>query len=170
VKPLELWGGLECTLNRVEDRYVDQCEKSGHYKRLSDLKLFNDLGIKNLRYPCLWEKVAPKDLDHCDWTYLDERLGELKRLNQPFIAGFLHHGSGPRYTSLIDPDFPEKLSTFARLFARRYPWVNDYTPINEINTTARFSTLYGHWYPHLKSTTMFLRSMILQCKGTILSM
>ena len=170
MKPLKLWGGLECTLNRVGDRYVDQCEKNGHYERLSDLKLFHDLGIDNLRYPCLWEKVAPKDLDHCDWSYLDERLGELKKLNQKFIAGFLHHGSGPRYTSLIDPDFPEKLATYARLFATRYPWVSDFTPINEINTTARFSLLYGHWYPHLKEEYLYYKSVLLQCKATVLAM
>ncbi len=165
-----MWGGLECTLNRVGDRYVDQCEKSGHNKRLSDLQLFKNLGIKKLRYPCLWELVAPKDLDHCDWSFLDERLGELKRLNQDFIAGFLHHGSGPLYTSLIDPDFPEKFSTYARLFIQRYPWVNDFTPINEINTTARFSVLYGHWYPHLQDNSLYLKAMILQCKGTVLAM
>ena len=168
--PLEMWGGLECTLNRVGDRYINQCDKSGHNKRLSDLQLFHDLGIKKLRYPCLWELVAPKDLDHCDWSFLDERLGELKRLGQDFIAGFLHHGSGPFYTSLIDPDFPEKFSTFARLFIQRYPWVNDFTPINEINTTARFSVLYGHWYPHLQDESLYLRSMMLQCKATVLAM
>jgi dTDP-4-dehydrorhamnose reductase len=165
-----MWGGLECTLNRVQDRFIDQCEKNGHNKRLSDLKLFHNLGIKKLRYPCLWEQVAPKDLDHCDWSFLDERLNELRNIGQDFIAGFLHHGSGPYYTSLIDPDFPQKFATYARLFAQRYPWVEDYTPINEINTTARFSVLYGHWYPHLKSGPMYLRSLILQCKATILSM
>jgi dTDP-4-dehydrorhamnose reductase len=170
VKPLQIWGGLECTLNRVGDRYINQCEKNGHIERLSDLKLFHDLGIQNLRYPCLWELVAPKDLDHCNWDFLDERLGELRKLGQNFIAGFLHHGSGPYYTSLIDPDFPEKFATYARHFINRYPWVNDFTPINEINTTARFSTLYGHWYPHLKSECMYLQALILQCKGSILAM
>lgn len=170
MKPLEMWGGLECTLNRVGDKFVNQCETSGHNQRLSDLKLFTELGIKKLRYPCLWELVAPKDLDHCDWTYLDERLNELKNLKQDFIAGFLHHGSGPFYTSLIDPDFPEKFATYARLFITRYPWVNDFTPINEINTTARFSLLYGHWYPHLKNNSLYLKSVVLQCKGTVLAM
>lgn len=170
MKPLEMWGGLECTLNRVGDRFINQCDKSGHSKRLTDLQLFKNLGLKKLRYPCLWELVAPKDLDHCDWSYLDERLNEMKRLKQDFIAGFLHHGSGPLYTSLIDPDFPEKLATYARLFIQRYPWVNDFTPINEINTTARFSVLYGHWYPHLKDNSLYLKSMILQCKGTVLAM
>lgn len=170
MKALEMWAGIECTLNRVGDSFKNQCEKNGHNKRLSDLELFHDLGIKKIRYPCLWELVAPKDLDHCDWTYLDERLGELKRLDQKFIAGFLHHGSGPIYTSLIDPDFPEKFATYARLFARRYPWVEDYTPINEINTTARFSCLYGHWYPHLKDSTYYLKAVIYQCKATCLAM
>lgn len=170
MKPLEMWGGLECTLNRVGDSFINQCEKNGHNKRLSDLELFASLGIKKLRYPCLWELVAPKDLDHCNWSFLDERLSELKRLNLPFVAGLIHHGSGPAYTSLIDPDFPEKFATYARLFATRYPWVEDYTPINEINTTARFSCLYGHWYPHLKSDTYYLKALINQCKATVLAM
>lgn len=170
MKPLEMWGGVECTLNRIGDNYFNQCEKSGHQRRLSDLKLFADLGIKKLRYPCLWETVAPKDLDHCHWEQIDERLNELRRLNLPFIAGFLHHGSGPNYTSLIDPDFPLKFSTYARLFIQRYSWVNDFTPINEINATARLSCLDGHWYPHLNSTLYYFKSVLLQCQATILAM
>jgi dTDP-4-dehydrorhamnose reductase len=165
-----MWAGLECTLNRVHDRFVDQSVKNGHYERLEHLPLFAELGVKKIRYPCLWEKVAPDDLDHFDWTFLDERLGEIKRLGITPIAGFLHHGSGPRYTSLIDADFPEKLARYARAFAERYPWIEDYTPVNEINTTARFSCLYGHWFPHEKSDSAFLRALYHQAKGTILAM
>lgn len=167
---IEIWGGLECTLNRVGDNYFNQCEKNGHQNRISDLSVFKNLGIKKIRYPCLWELVAPTSLDQCDWRFLDKNLTELRNLNLNFISGFLHHGSGPYYTSLIDPEFPEKLATYARLFALRYPWVNEFTPINEINTTARFSLLYGHWYPHLKSNQQYLKSLILQCRGTILAM
>lgn len=166
----EIWGGVECTLNRVGDHYFNQCHFNGHERRISDLELFKSLGIKKLRYPCLWELVAPDSLDRCDWSYLDERLLKLQKLGLEAIAGLLHHGSGPRYTCLIDPEFPEKFATFARLFARRYPWVTDYTPINEINTTARFSLLYGHWYPHQKSEFQYLKGMILQCKATVLAM
>ena len=36
-KPLELWGGVECTLNRVGERYFDQLEWSGHAHRSQDL-------------------------------------------------------------------------------------------------------------------------------------
>ncbi|MFL5784477.1 MAG: dTDP-4-dehydrorhamnose reductase [Bacteriovoracaceae bacterium] len=170
MKPLEMWAGLECTLNRVHDRFVDQSVKNGHYERLEDLQLFAELGVKKLRYPCLWEKVAPDEIDRFDWTFLDERLVELKRLGITPIAGFLHHGSGPRYTSLIDPEFPEKLARYARAFAERYPWIEDYTPVNEINTTARFSCLYGHWFPHHQSDASYLRAVYNQVKGTILAM
>ncbi len=165
-----MWAGLECTLNRVHDRFVDQSVKNGHYERLEDLQLFSELGVKKLRYPCLWEKVAPDDLDHFDWTFLDERLGEIKRLGISPIAGFLHHGSGPRYTSLIDPLFPEKLARYAGAFAERYPWIEEYTPVNEINTTARFSCLYGHWFPHDKSDSSYIRALYNQVRGTILAM
>lgn len=170
MKSIQMWAGFECTLNRIGDQQIDQCEKNGHYHRPGDLALFHNLGIQKLRYPCLWEKVAARDLDHCDWTYLDECLNELKRLGQDFIAEFLHHGSGPLYTSLIDPDFPEKFSTYARLFIHRYPWVNDFTPISDINLTAGKSLLDGYWYPHLKDKTMYFKALLIQCKATVLAM
>ena len=43
--PLELWAGVECTLNRVGDHYFDQLALSGHESRLTDLDLFAALGV-----------------------------------------------------------------------------------------------------------------------------
>ena len=37
------------------------------------------------------------------------------------IAGLLHHGSGPGYTSLVDPNFPELLAQFATQVAFHQP-------------------------------------------------
>ena len=170
MKPQEMWGSIDSTLNRIGDQFISQLEKSGHAKRKNDLEIFQRIGIQKIFYPCLWEQVAPKDLDHCDWSFLDERLNELKRLKFPFVANLLHHGSGPQYTSLIDPDFPEKFATYARLFATRFPWVNEYTPIQEITHTARFSCLEGHWYPQLRSEVYYLKAIIHQCKATVLAM
>jgi dTDP-4-dehydrorhamnose reductase len=82
----------------------------------------------------------------------------------------VHHGSGPSYTNLLDPGFPEKLATYAGAVARRYPWASAYTPINEPLTTARFSCLYGHWFPHEHDALLFARAMLLQCRATILAM
>lgn len=168
--PLEIWGGIECTLNRVADRYFDQCEKNGHSQRLSDLNLIADLGIKKLRYPCLWETVSMHSPQSRDWVELDSKLQAVKDLGITPIAGFLHHGSGPSYTHLLDEKLPRLLADYARDFAIRYPWINNFTPVNEILTTARFSCLYGHWYPHKKDDYSFLKAVFLQCKATALAM
>jgi dTDP-4-dehydrorhamnose reductase len=85
-------------------------------------------------------------------------------------VGLVHHGSGPRHTSLLDPSFPEGLAMYARRVAERYPWVEDWTPVNEPLTTARFSGLYGHWYPHHRDAASFVRALIHQCKATVLAM
>lgn len=168
--PLELWAGVECTVNRVGDEYFDQLERNGHAKRLEDLDLFADLGVRAMRYPMLWERIAPKDLEHADWSWADERLGRLRELGIRPIVGLVHHGSGPRHTSLIDPAFPEGLAKFAQAFAERYPWVESYTPVNEPLTTARFSGLYGHWYPHGRDGQTFQSALLTQCRAIALSM
>lgn len=168
--PLELWAGVECTVNRVGDEYSDQLERSGHALRARDLERLAELGIRTLRYPILWERTAPKALDNLDWSWADERMDSLRRLGMKPIVGLVHHGSGPVYTSITDPKFPEKLATYAEAVARRYPWVSAYTPVNEPLTTARFSCLYGHWYPHDRDALIFARALLLQCRATILAM
>jgi dTDP-4-dehydrorhamnose reductase len=167
---LEIWGGVECTINRVADRWFDQIAKSGHDVRTSDLDRFAALGIRAIRYPILWERVAPSSLDHIDWQWADERLSGLRDLGVRPIVGLLHHGSGPFYTSLLDPEFPEKLARYAGLVARKYPWITDYTPVNEPLTTARFSGLYGYWYPHGRSDRDYVRALLNQLRGTVLAM
>jgi dTDP-4-dehydrorhamnose reductase len=82
----------------------------------------------------------------------------------------LHHGSGPRYTSLIDPEFPAKLARFAAAVAQRYPWIDMYTPVNEPLTTARFGALYGHWYPHATDEQTFTTALLNEIRGTIFAM
>lgn len=167
----ELWGGVECTINRVGDQYFDQLARSRHDVRLADLRLFADLGVRALRYPVLWERTAPEeDLAHARWQWADERLDCLRGLGIRPIIGLVHHGSGPRHTSLLDPQFPEKLAAYARLVAERYTWVESYTPINEPLTTARFSGLYGHWYPHGRDDRTFARALLTQCRATVLAM
>lgn len=167
---LELWGGVESTLNRVADSYMEQLERSGHALRISDLDSFADLGIAALRQPVLWELTAPRSLHDPHWEWSDRWLQRLRELGIRPIAGLLHHGSGPRYTNLLDDAFPQKLASYARSVARRYPWLRDYTPVNEPMTTARFSALYGHWYPHARDDRSFLRALLNQCKGIVLAM
>jgi len=168
--PLQLWGGLECTVNRVRDQYFSQMERNGHAERLQDLERFASLGIRAIRYPVLWERTAPDGIDSADWSWSDERLPVLQQLGVTPIVGLVHHGSGPRHTSLMSPDFAEKLAEYAGAVARRYPWVEYWTPVNEPCTTARFSGLNGVWYPHDTSEDGFIRALINQCRAVVLSM
>ena len=168
--PLELWGGVECTVNRVGDVFFDQMERNGHAWREDDLERFADLGLRTLRYPLLWERLAPEQTKVTDWSWVDRRLHRLRELGIRPIVGLVHHGSGPRRTHLLDPGFAEGLADFARQVAERYPWVEDYTPVNEPLTTARFSALYGHWYPHAHDTRSFVRAFLNQCRAVRESM
>ncbi|HEY0134972.1 MAG TPA: family 1 glycosylhydrolase [Nannocystis sp.] len=168
--PLELWGGVECTHNRVGDTYLCQLARSGHDRRLADLDAIAALGLKTLRYPLLWERTAPRGLDTADWRWTDERFNRLRELGISPIAGLVHHGSGPVDTHLLDPAFPRRLAAYAGAVARRYPWISAYTPINEPLTTARFSGLYGHWYPHQRRDAAFVRALLHQCQATAAAM
>jgi dTDP-4-dehydrorhamnose reductase len=167
---LELWGGHEQTVNRVGGQFHDQTIRSGHQHRLEDLDRFAALGLKALRYPVLWERVAPERPDQLDWDWTDARLARIRDLGMRPIAGLLHHGSGPRYTSLVDQGFPPAFGAYARAAAERYPWIEDWTPINEPLTTARFSALYGHWYPHLADEHLFWAALLNQIDGTVRAM
>jgi dTDP-4-dehydrorhamnose reductase len=167
---IAIWGGVECSVNRIADQWQDQLEWSGHARRLEDLELIANLGIRTLRYPILWERTAPDSPTERNWCWADERLRKLRTLSITPIVGLVHHGSGPRYTGLLEGNFAPELARFASDVAARYPWINRYTPINEPLTTARFSTLYGHWYPHHRDNRSFARALFNQCRATALSM
>lgn len=169
-KQIELWGGVECTVNRVEDNFFSQLDRNGHASREGDLERFASLGIRAIRYPVLWERTAPDGLDRADWSWPDARLPVLQEFGITPIVGLVHHGSGPQGTSLMDAAFPEKLSEYARAVAKRYPWVEYYTPVNEPLTTARFAGLYGVWYPHGRDERSFIQCLLNECRAVVLAM
>lgn len=168
--PLQLWGGVECTVNRVGDEFIRQLERNEHATRIDDLDCFAALGLSAMRYPVLWEQVAPHGLESADWSWPDERLARLRELGVMPIVGLVHHGSGPIDTSLVDPQFADKLADYAGAVAARYPWVDYYTPINEPLTTARFSGLYGLWYPHGRDPATFKDCLFNECRGVVMAM
>ena len=168
--PLELWGGVECTVVRIGEEFRNQLVDTGHASRIADLDSMAELGIKAIRYPIVWETVAPEVPTELDFSWHDARLKRLRELGIKVIAGLVHHGSGPRYTDLLDPKFPELLADYAGRVARRYPWIDAWTPVNEPLTTARFSCLYGHWYPHERDIDAMFRALGNECLGTALAM
>lgn len=71
---------------------------------------------------------------------------------------------------MVDPGFGPKLAEYARAVAKWYPWLDAYTPVNEPLTTARFSGMYGLWYPHGRDHPTFVRALLTQCQAVVLSM
>jgi dTDP-4-dehydrorhamnose reductase len=118
----------------------------------------------------LWERSAPDDPAQIDLRWARRRLGLLRGAGIEPIVTLLHHGSGPAYTDLLDPRFPELFAYYAAAVAREARWVRRWTPINEPLTTARFATLYGVWYPNLRDDVAFGRAMLHQTVAQQLAM
>ena len=169
-QPPEIWGGIECTINRLHDRYLDQFKLAGLYKNTDYLDPIIALGIKQIRFPVLWEKHQPALSTEIDWSFSEICLNKFRANKIEPIVGLLHHGSGPAFTDLLQDDFPDLFAAYAFEVAKKFPWVQFYTPVNEPLTTARFSGLYGLWYPHKKNDVSFVRMLLNELKATVLSM
>ncbi|MBK0390987.1 family 1 glycosylhydrolase [Ramlibacter algicola] len=169
-RDLRLWAGAECTVNRVGDAWLDQARYNGFEDRIEDLDRLAALGIERLRLPLIWERVAPDGPATANWSWPDRAVKRLRELGVRPIAGLVHHGSGPPQTSLTDARFPELLAEYAAAVAQRFPDIDAYTPINEPLTTARFSGLYGVWYPHGRDDRTFVRCLLTEIQATVLAM
>jgi dTDP-4-dehydrorhamnose reductase len=170
INTVEIWGGLECTINRVNDSYFDQLEYAGHYTRDEDIAMIASLGIKTLRYPVLWERHQSEPDTEIDWSCTEMKLNQIRQSGMDVIAGLVHHGSGPRHVNFFDGSFEEGLANYARFVAEKFSWIQYYTPVNEPLTTARFCGLYGHWYPHHCDELSFYRILVSECKATVMAM
>ena len=160
---VSIWAGIECSYNRVGDRYADQLQLAGLYERPEEIDRLAGLGVSAVRVPVLWERHCA--LGDAAWAWTDDVLGRLRRNGITPILGLMHHGSGPPGVPLHSNELPERLARFAREVATAYPWARYFTPINEPLTTARFATLYGIWYPHAKSAATFAAAMLSQTRA-----
>jgi dTDP-4-dehydrorhamnose reductase len=166
----EIWGGIECTINRVGNTFRDQLDYCGHYTRAGDIERIAELGVRALRYPVLWERHQPVKNQVIDWSWTEQQLQKIHISNMTPIVGLVHHGSGPAYTNLLNDNFASGLAAYAQQVASRFPWLEYFTPVNEPLTTARFSGLYAFWYPHHKNAYSFAVMMLNQVKAIVLAM
>jgi hypothetical protein len=84
---IELWGGPECTICRIGDKWRDQSQATGHDERPADLDLIAELGIRTVRYPILWEKAAADCSSPLDFSWADRQLDRLRTLGIDVIGG-----------------------------------------------------------------------------------
>jgi dTDP-4-dehydrorhamnose reductase len=168
---LEVWASPEPTVARIDaDTVRDQSFETGWSTRAGDVDRIADLGVGCCRFPVLWEHVAPQAPGQRDFRRQQAGLARLRARGVDPIVTLLHHGSGPRYTDLLDPAFPQLFADYAAAAARELPGVRRWTPINEPLTTARFSTLYGVWYPNRADDAAFGRALIHETLATVYAM
>ena len=149
---------------------VDQMDVCGHYKYWrEDFDCVDDLGIHFLRCgpPLHKAFLGP---DRFDWEFADLTLNDLKRRDIIPIVDLCHFGVPDWVGNFQNPDFPALFAGYAAAFADRYPWVQLYTPVNEMFICAVFSGKYGWWNEQLKSDFGFVTALKHLVKANILAM
>ena len=149
---------------------VDEMEKTGHYKNWEqDFGLVKELGINFLRYgpPLYKTHIAPGKYD---WDFTDATFNKLKELNITPIVDLCHFGVPDWIGDFQNPDFPVYFAEYCQAFAKRFPELQFYTPINEIYIAATFSAQYGWWNERLSSDKAFVTALKNICKANVMGM
>ena len=149
---------------------IDEMAKSHHYEHWrDDFHLVKELGIHHLRYgpPYYRTHLGP---GRYDWDFADETFAALRELDIIPIVDLCHFGVPDWLGSFQNPEWPAYFSEYARAFAERFPWVNLYTPVNEIYIAALFSAQYGWWNERLCSDRAFVTAIKHLCMANILAM
>jgi beta-glucosidase len=157
------------TINNGRTR-IDQMEKCGHYKHWkTDFDLLDELDIQVLRYgpPLHTTFLGP---GRYDWSFADVTFAEIERRNIVPIVDLCHFGVPDWIGNFQNSDFPELFATYAEAFARRFPWVQLYTPINEMFICAQFSAAYGWWNEQMRSDRAFVTALKHLVKANVLAM
>src|ERR1700712_1854145 len=149
---------------------VDELEKTDHYNQWEkDFGLVKQIGIEFLRYgpPYYKTHTAP---GLYDWNFSDATFSKLKELHITPIVDLLHFGIPDWMGNFQNPEFPRYFAEYASAFAKRFPDLQLYTPVNEIFITAMFSAQYGWWNERLQSDEAFVRALKHLCKANIMAM
>jgi len=148
----------------------DQLELCGHYDRWEeDFDLVEELAIGFLRYgPPLHRTFL--DRDRFDWTFADATFASLRRRQIVPIADLCHFGVPDWIGTFQNPEFPELFAGYARAFALRFPWVQLYTPVNEIFICALFSARRGYWNEQCTDDRSFVTALKHLVKANVLAM
>jgi beta-glucosidase/6-phospho-beta-glucosidase/beta-galactosidase len=149
---------------------VDEMEKCGHYQQWQkDFDLVQELGINFLRYgPPLYRSFLG-DRKY-DWSFADETFRDLKKRKIIPIVDLCHFGVPDWIGNFQNPDFPELFKQYALDFAKRFPWIQLYTPVNEMYICALFSAYYGWWNEQLTSDLSFVTALKHIVRANVLAM
>jgi beta-glucosidase/6-phospho-beta-glucosidase/beta-galactosidase len=145
-------------------------EKCGHYDHWrKDFDCVQELELRFLRYgPPIHRTWL--GAGKYDWSFVDATFGDLRRRDLIPIVDLCHFGVPDWIGNFQNPDFPECFAAYAGDFARRFPWVQLYTPVNEMFICATFSAAYGWWNEQETSDRAFVTALKLIVKANVLAM
>jgi beta-glucosidase/6-phospho-beta-glucosidase/beta-galactosidase len=149
---------------------IDQMEACGHYRHWrTDFDCVEELGIQYLRYgpPLHRTLLGPR---RYDWEFADTTFADLKRRNITPIVDLCHFGVPDWIGNFQNPDFPALFASYAAAFAERFPWVQLYTPVNEMFICALFSAKYGWWNEQATDDRSFVTALKHVVKANVLAM
>ena len=133
------------TLPDGKIKRIDEMEKTGHYKYWKDdFRLTKEMGIEHLRYGTPYFSLHQGPGKY-DWSFSDEVFNEMKELGITPLVDLCHFGIPDWLGNFQNPEWPHYFAEYAEAFATRYPYLQFYTPINEIFIAAMFSGQYGWW-------------------------
>jgi beta-glucosidase len=149
---------------------VDELDSCGFYRHWqTDFDLVGEMGVHFLRYgPPIHRTFLGEG--RYDWEFTDLTFARLKELDIVPIVDLCHFGVPDWIGDFQNPDFPELFAGYARDFAQRFPWVQLYTPVNEMYVCATFSAAYGLWNEQLTSDTAFVTALKHVVKANVLAM
>lgn len=148
----------------------DEMEACGHYARWKeDFDHVQELGLWFLRYgpPIHRTWLGP---ERHDWDFADATFADLAARDLVPIVDLCHFGVPDWMGNFQNPDFPELFAAYAGAFARRYPWIQLYTPVNEMFICALFSAANGWWNEQLRSDRAFVTALKHVVKANVLAM
>lgn len=157
------------TINGGRTR-IDQMEKCGHYDRFrEDFDLTGEMGIRFLRYgPALHRTFTGPGT--YDWEFADQAMGAIRERGLVPIVDLCHFGVPDWIGNFQNPDFPALFASYASAFAARYPWVQLYTPINEMYVCALFSARFGWWNEQCTDDRSFVTALKHIVRANVLAM
>ena len=126
-----------------------------------DLALARKSGLKTLRYPAPWHDIE-KRRGVYDWRWMDQVMACMQKLHLVPILDPLNHTSFPEWLNggFAHPQFPEAYREFVTALAMRYPWVTNYSVINEPLVTTWFCGHEGMWYPYYRGDNAFVAMLM----------
>src|SRR4051812_20918642 len=140
----------------------DVLELTGHTERVEDdLRLVSKCGIDQIRYSVPWHQIERIPGTY-DWSWIDRAMNKMWELGIDPILDPLHHTSFPQWLrgGFANRNFPSLYLGFVSAIAERYPWVKNYTVVNEPFVTTWFCGHEGTWYPRYRGPENFVPMMM----------